>query len=387
MAARPPALNVSHTHIVATLFYRVDKPHKALLPDQVPHTPQDTIPAASLDTLRDGASPTKNLEAYPLEPPTQGPDALDNLYGSYISQSCLNDFTTTLASILPGLETETVTHRKLERSKHCRVVEVVFPLPSASTVSLETLRRHESVSRFELEWNVECVFQADTIHRRYKRLAVFDMDSTLIQQEVIDEIAAVIGVEKEVAAITAAAMNGELDFEASLRARCKLLKGVPATVFQDLRPRITLNEGVKELITALKRLGFKTAVLSGGFTPLTGWMGQQLGLDYAYANHLVVSEDGQTLTGELTGEIVHAQKKRQHVLEISQKEGILLDQVVCVGDGANDLPMMGVAGLGVAFHAKPKVQLMAPARLNTKSMQDLLYLFGITKEEQDELLK
>jgi phosphoserine phosphatase len=158
-------------------------------------------------------------------------------------------------------------------------------------------------------------------------------------------------------------------------------------VFQDLRPRITLNEGVKELITALKRLGFKTAVLSGGFTPLTGWMGQQLGLDYAYANHLVVSEDGQTLTGELTGEIVHAQKKRQHVLEISQKEGILLDQVVCVGDGANDLPMMGVAGLGVAFHAKPKVQLAAPARLNTKSMQDLLYLFGITKEEQDELLK
>ena len=135
------------------------------------------------------------------------------------------------------------------------------------------------------------------------------------------------------------------------------------------------------------QLGFKTAVLSGGFTPLTGWMGQQLGLDYAYANHLVVSEDGQTLTGELTGEIVHAQKKRQHVLEISQKEGISLDQVVCVGDGANDLPMMGVAGLGVAFHAKPKVQLLAPARLNTKSMQDLLYLFGITKEEQEELLK
>ncbi|KAF9690790.1 hypothetical protein EKO04_011154 [Ascochyta lentis] len=387
MATRPSALDVSRAHIVATLFYKVDKPHNALLPDQVPHTPQDTIPAASLETLRDGASPTKNIEAYPLEPPTQGPDALDNLYGSYISQSCLNDFTTTLSGVLPALQPETITTRKLERSSHCRVVEITFPLPSASAVSLETLRRHEAISRFELEWNVECVFQADTIHRRYKRLAVFDMDSTLIQQEVIDEIASLIGVEKEVSAITAAAMNGELDFEASLRARCKLLKGVPATVFETLRPRITLNEGVKELITALKRLGFKTAVLSGGFTPLTGWMGQQLGLDYAYANHLVVSEDGQTLTGELTGEIVHAQKKRQHVLEISQKEGILLEQVVCVGDGANDLPMMGVAGLGVAFHAKPKVQLMAPARLNTKSMQDLLYLFGITKEEQNELLR
>jgi phosphoserine phosphatase len=387
MATRPPAIDVAPAHIVATLFYRVDKPHQALYADQVPRTPQDTIPAASLEKLRDGASPTKNIEAYPLEPPTQGPDALDNLYGNYISQSCLNHFTTTLTSILPDLQPETVNACKLERSSHCRVVEITFPLPRASAVSLETLRRHDSVSRFEQEWNVECVFQADSIHRRYKRLAVFDMDSTLIQQEVIDEIAAVIGVEKEVAAITAAAMNGELDFEASLRARCKLLKGVPATVFQDLRPRITLNEGVKELITALKRLGFKTAVLSGGFTPLTGWMGQQLGLDYAYANHLVVSEDGQTLTGELTGEIVHAQKKRQHVLEISQKEGISLDQVVCVGDGANDLPMMGVAGLGVAFHAKPKVQLLAPARLNTKSMQDLLYLFGITKEEQEELLK
>jgi phosphoserine phosphatase len=130
----------------------------------------------------------------------------------------------------------------------------------------------------------------------------------------------------------------------------------------------------------LKRLGFKTAVLSGGFTPLTGWMGQQLGLDYAFANHLVVSDDGATLTGELTGEIVHAQKKRQHVLEIAEKENILLDQVVCVGDGANDLPMMGVAGLGVAFHAKPKVQMQAPARLNSKSMLDVLYLFGISKE-------
>ena len=120
---------------------------------------------------------------------------------------------------------------------------------------------------------------------------------------------------------------------------------------------------------------------------MTGWMGQKLGLDYAFANHLVVSEDGKELTGELTGEIVHAEKKRQHVLEIAEKEGILLDQVVCIGDGANDLPMMGVAGLGVAFHAKPKVQMQAPARLNSKSMLDLLYLFGITEEEQEALLQ
>ncbi|KAH4292775.1 hypothetical protein HBH64_178620 [Parastagonospora nodorum] len=387
MATRPPALDVSPTHLVATLFYKSDSPHFFQHADLSPRSPNDQLPSASLEALKDGAAPTENLADYPLEPPTPGPSALDNLYGSYLSQSCLTDFFVTLTNILPGLEQSTITSRKLEAAKLCRVVEVTFPLPSASPIALETLRRDEAVSRFEREWNVECVFQADNIYRRYKRLAVFDMDSTLIQQEVIDEIASLIGVEKEVSAITAAAMNGELDFEASLRARCKLLKGVPSTVFETLRPRITLNEGVKELITGLKKLGFKTAVLSGGFTPLTSWMGQQLGLDYAFANHLVVSEDGKTLTGELTGEIVHAQKKRQHVLEIAEKEDILLDQVIAIGDGANDLPMMGVAGLGVAFHAKPNVQMQAPARLNSKSMQDVLYLFGITKEEQQVLLQ
>jgi phosphoserine phosphatase len=313
-----------------------------------------------------------------------GSDNSDDARG--ITSSRLNAFYTALGSALPGLETERISSKELDPGAACRVVEVAFPLPSTSPTALETLRRHETIAQFEREANVECVFQADIVHRRYKRLAVFDMDSTLIQQEVIDEIASMIGVEKEVSAITAAAMNGELDFEASLRARCKLLNGVPSTVFETIKSRITLNAGVKELIPALQRLGFKTAVLSGGFTPLTGWMGQRLGLDYAYANHLVVSEDGQTLTGELTGEIVHAQKKRQHVLEIAKKEGILLDQVVCVGDGANDLPMMGVAGLGVAFHAKPKVQLQAPARLNSESMLDLLYLLGLTSAEQQELL-
>jgi phosphoserine phosphatase len=387
MTANPPALDVSATHLVATLFYKADTPNFFQHADLSPRSPGDAIPSASLESLKDGVVPTQDLADYPLEPPTPGPNALDNLYGSYISQSCLTDFFVTLASIITGLEQNTIVSRRLEASKLCRVAEVTFPLPSASPVALDTLRRHEAVSRFERKWNVECVFQADTVHRRYKRLAVFDMDSTLIQQEVIDEIASLIGVEKEVSAITAAAMNGELDFEASLRARCKLLKGVPSSVFETLKPRITLNEGVKELITALKRLGFKTAVLSGGFAPLTGWMGQQLGLDYAFANHLVVSDDGATLTGELTGEIVHAQKKRQHVLEIAEKEGILLEQVVCVGDGANDLPMMGVAGLGVAFHAKPKVQMQAPARLNSRSMLDVLYLFGISKEEQETLLR
>ncbi|KAF2730954.1 phosphoserine phosphatase-like protein [Polyplosphaeria fusca] len=387
-AGKPHSLDVSPIHIVATLFYKSDTPsHFFPHPDASPHSAHDVLPQASLDSLRDGAVPTANMSDYPLEPPTPGPNPLDHLYGSYISQSCLTDFFVTLTNMIPGLMDDTITSRRLEQSKFCRVVEIIFPLPSASALTLETLRRHDAVSRFEREWNVEAVFQSDTIYRRYKRLAVFDMDSTLIQQEVIDEIASLIGVEAEVSAITAAAMNGELDFEASLRKRCALLKGVPSTVWETLKPRITLNEGVTDLIKALKRLGFKTAVLSGGFTPLTGWVGANLGLDYAFANHLVVSDDGQTLTGELTGQIVHAQKKQQHVLEIAAKENILLEQAFVVGDGANDLPMMSVAGLGIAFHAKPKVQMQAPARLNSRSMLDVLYLLGISKEEQELLIR
>lgn len=377
----------TETHIVATLFYKSDSPsHAHPHPDASPHSPNDALPQVTLDGLTDGAVPTEKIDEYPLEPPPPGPDPLDHLYGSYVSQSCLTDFLSTLSSIIPALNEDAITNRRLDRSKFCRVVEVAFALPADSDITLDLLRRHEAVSNFEREWNVEAVFQLDNVFRRHKRLAVFDMDSTLIQQEVIDEIAAIINIKPQIAAITAAAMNGELDFEASLRKRCALLKGVPSDVWETLKPRITLNEGVADLIRVLKRLGFKTAVLSGGFTPLTGWMGERLGLDYAFANHLVVSEDGKSLTGELTGEIVHAEKKRQHVLEIAEKEGISLDQVVCIGDGANDLLMMGVAGLGVAFHAKPKVQMQAPARLNSKSMMDVLYLFGITKEEQEELL-
>lgn len=352
---------------------------------------QAMTPAKILSPLPRHDPPT-NIHYTPQSPTMSAPNVsptrlVATLFHKTGPIDCLTDFEAVLTTIIPGLQRDSITTKRLEATKQCRVAELTFPLASPEAVTLDSLRRHEAVAQFERQWSVECVFQADTIYRRYKRLAVFDMDSTLIQQEVIDEIASLIGVEKEVSAITAAAMNGELDFEASLRARCKLLKGVPSTVFETLKPRITLNEGVKELITALKRLGFKTAVLSGGFTPLTGWMGEQLGLDYAFANHLVVSDDGATLTGELTGEIVHAQKKRQHVLEISDKENILLEQVVCIGDGANDLPMMGVAGLGVAFHAKPKVQMQAPARLNSKSMLDLLYLFGISKEEQEVLLQ
>jgi phosphoserine phosphatase len=274
------------------------------------------------------------------------------------------------------------TFSHLDRAHQISEIHILCSVP----VIASQLRQIDGVSQWEQEHNVEVIFQANNVFRRHKRLAVFDMDSTLIQQEVIDEIARKLGVEAQVSAITERAMNGELDFTASLRERCLLLKGVPSTVFEELRTVITLTPGAKELVRALKRLGFKTAVLSGGFTPLTSWQAQQLGLDYAFANHLAVSEDGATLTGEVIGEIVNAEKKREHLLAIAAKEGILPEQVMAVGDGANDLLMMSVAGLGVAFNAKPKVQIDAPARVNSGSLQDVLYLLGFTQEEQEELV-
>ncbi|KAK7706107.1 Phosphoserine phosphatase [Botryosphaeria dothidea] len=394
-AAAPPAL-VSTTgtpaRIVCTLFYKATTPRSPPPhPDASPHRPTDTLSRASLESLAGGVVPTSDLSQYPLEPPTPGPNPLDNLFGAYISQSCLTDFLRTLDTVLPGFQDASAARRALDSEQWPRVVEIAFALPApfaaAPAEALRTLRQNETISRFEREWNVEAIWQRATVFRTHKRLAVFDMDSTLIQQEVIDEVARHIGVEAQVSAITAAAMNGELDFEASLRKRCALLAGVPVQVWENIRKLITPTPGAVELVKALKRLGYKTAVLSGGFTPVTGWFAQQLGLDYAFANHLVVSEDGKTLTGELTGEIVHAERKRQHVREIAEKEGILLEQVLVVGDGANDLPMMAIAGLGVAFNAKARVQMEAPARLNSESLLNVLYLLGFSKAEQEELLR
>jgi len=305
----------------------------------------------------------------------------NGLHASSITAETIAALERSLHAVFPKF---TSSYRFLDSEATRQVVEVAVIF--SSPVLRDQLSNADSISLFEKQWNVEAVFQADTVFRRHKRLAVFDMDSTLIQQEVIDEIARKLGVEDRVSAITERAMNGELDFTESLRERCALLDGVPSSVFEELRTVITLTPGARDLVRTLQRLGYKTAVLSGGFTPLTSWQARQLGLDYAFANHLVVSEDGLTLTGEVTGEIVNAEKKREHLIDIATKEGIRLEQVLAVGDGANDLPMMSVAGLGVAFNAKPRVQMLAPAKLNTSSLLDVLYLLGFTQREQDELL-
>jgi phosphoserine phosphatase len=253
-------------------------------------------------------------------------------------------------------------------------------------VKSDQLREAAGIDAFENKHGVQVVLQKNHVARRYKRLVVFDMDSTLIQQEVIDEIAARLGVQDKVSAITERAMNGELDFAASLRERCALLRGVPATVFDDLKAVISLSPGAADLVRAVKKLGCKTAVLSGGFTPLASWLAGQLGLDHVHANHLVVSPDGKTLTGELEGAIVDSEKKRELLQSIAQSYNIPLSQVVAVGDGANDLPMLHAAGLGVAFNAKPRVQKLAPARLNSSTMLDLLYLLGLSESEIRQLV-
>ena len=303
---------------------------------------------------------------------------------SFISQAALFDFISTWDKFIIPWRRWDSSHRCLEESEEARVIELSLIMPEI--LNLDDLRRHEDIAAFESKWGIEVSFQPHDVFHRYKRLAVFDMDSTLIQQEVIDEIARYVGVEEKVSAITSRAMNGEIDFTESLKLRCSLLNGVPATVWETLQPIITFTPGARELCRALKALGFKLAVLSGGFMPLATYVKNELRLDYAVANNLVVSSDGTHLTGELTGRIVDATRKAELLECIARREGIDLRQTIAIGDGANDLLMLKKAGLGIAFNAKPKVQAEAPIRLNSPTLRDVLYILGLPKGEQEDLL-
>ena len=205
-------------------------------------------------------------------------------------------------------------------------------------------------------------FQRDDAYRRNRRVVCFDMDSTLIEHEVIDELAKAAGVGEQVSAITERAMLGELDFKQSFEARVALLKGLNASVLADIAARLKLSEGAENLVKTLKALGYKTAILSGGFTYFGQYLQHKLGIDYVYANDLEIV-DGQ-VTGRVVGQVVDGLRKAELLRDIAAKEGVRLEQVIAVGDGANDLPMLSIAGLGIAFRAKPLVRQNARQAFN-----------------------
>ena len=222
--------------------------------------------------------------------------------------------------------------------------------------------------------SVDISFQRESMYRRTRRLICFDMDSTLIQTEVIDELAERAGVGAEVRAITESAMRGEMDFTESFRQRVALLKGLDVSVMQDIAEHLPMTEGVERLMKVLKLVGFKIAILSGGFTFFGNYLKQKFGIDYVYANDLEV--EGGKLTGRYLGDVVDGKRKAELLRLIAQVEGVDLQQTVAVGDGANDLPMLGIAGLGIAFHAKPKVKANAKQSINTVGLDGLLYFLG-----------
>jgi phosphoserine phosphatase len=234
------------------------------------------------------------------------------------------------------------------------------------------------------ELRIDIAFQRESIFRRNRRLFAFDMDSTLIQGEVIDELAKMAGVADKVVAITESAMRGEIEFQESFRRRVELLRGLSEQRVHELLGTIPLVEGAEQLIGTLKMLGYKTAILSGGFTFFARHLQQRLGVDYIFANELDIV-DGK-VSGQVKTEIVDGPRKAELLRQIARKENISLEQVIAVGDGANDLPMLGIAGMGIAFRAKPIVRQTAGHAVSFLGLDSLLYLIGVRDRDFDEFL-
>tara|TARA_B100000767_G_C19766357_1_gene537709 strand:- start:1751 stop:2983 length:1233 start_codon:yes stop_codon:yes gene_type:complete len=261
----------------------------------------------------------------------------------------------------------------IEKSQAC----VEFSMRGELTDKIKVRR---SLLELTNTLDMDIAYQEDDMFRRNRRLVVFDMDSTLIEAEVIDELAKAAGVGAAVSMITESAMQGEIDFDESFRRRVALLAGLKDSALQQVADGLQLTEGAETLISTLKTLGYKTAILSGGFSYFANKLRDKLGFDYVYANQLDI-KDG-VVTGEVVGDIVNGERKAELLKDIASRENIALEQVIAVGDGANDLPMLSVAGLGIAFRAKPIVKASARQSISTLGLDSIIYLLGISDRER-----
>jgi phosphoserine phosphatase len=259
-------------------------------------------------------------------------------------------------------------------SKACVEFSVRGPLADSSAFRRDLL---EVAGALE----VDLAFQQDTMYRRNRRLVVFDMDSTLIEAEVIDELARLAGVGEQVSAITERAMRGEIDFSESFRARVALLRGLPEEALAQVAAELKITEGAEHLLATLRTLGYTTAILSGGFTYFARYLQTRLGIDHIHANELDIA--GGVVTGEVVGPIVDGARKAELLCQLAREQNIDLQQVIAVGDGANDLPMLSAAGLGIAFRAKPLVKQSAEQSISTLGLDAILYLLGLSDRYQN----
>jgi phosphoserine phosphatase len=294
--------------------------------------------------------------------------------GKNIDSTALMEFTQTVAE----LDINILRIEQLDSGDY-HVLEFVIgmrdDLPSSELMS--------RLVQFKENRGVDIAIQEDTMFRRNKRLIVMDADMTFLQCEVIDEMGKLAGVEDEMKAITQKAMAGKMDFEEALRTRVSLLKGLPISELEKLRENIPLTPGAKILVKILKHLGYKVAIVSGGFQFFIDHLKDRYSLDYGFSNELGI-EDGK-LTGEVKGEIIDAKTKEKKLAMLAEKEGFSLKQVVAVGDGANDIYMLAKAGLGIAFNAKPIVQQHVSASINISNLELILYFLGISGKELQEL--